>query len=159
MKARWIILCLNCLTLLGVQNQLEDFRKKLIESEESEQKHELAAQLASQHLAEKERQLKSLRDAHEKLIAVQKGKHAEERHEVKEVLLALESSHAKCEEKIALIKDLEQELGRIRKEAHHLDTRAAAAEADATSKASMLEKVILIEPFNQRSSNGHLIRF
>lgn len=113
--------------------------------EDREQKYELAAQLASQHLAEKERQLKSLRDAHEKLLAVQKSKQADERHEVKEVVALLESSHAKCEEQKALILELEGELGRIKKQAHELDARFAAAEADAISKSSMLEKVLPFE--------------
>ena len=112
-----------------------------MESEERERKFELAAQLANQQMSEKDRQLKSLRDAHEKLLAVQKGKEAEERNEVKEVIQVLESTHAKCEEQKALIKELEQELGKIRKEAHQLDARAAVAEADASSKAALLEKV------------------
>ena len=112
-----------------------------MESEEREQKFELAAQIASQQMAEKERQLRSLRDAHEKLLSAQKGKQAEERHEVREVIQLLESTHAKCEEQKSLIKELEQELGKIRKEAHQLDARASVAEADASSKAAMLEKV------------------
>lgn len=130
----------------NLQNQLEDARRRLVESEEREQKFELAAQFASQHMAEKERQLKSLRDAHEKLLAVQKGKQAGERHEVREVIQVLESTHAKCEEQKALIKELEQELGKIRKEAHQLDARASVAEADASSKAAMLEKVRSAHP-------------
>ena len=129
-------------TLRNLQNQLEEARRRLVESEEREQKYELAAQSASQEMVEKERQLKSLRDAHEKLLAVQKGKQAEERHEVREVIQVLESTHAKCEEQKTLIKELEQELSKIRKEAHQLDARAAGAEADAISKAAMLEKVL-----------------
>jgi len=143
----------------NLQNQLEDARRKLIESEEKEQKYELTAQLASQHLAEKERQLKSLRDAHEKLLAVQKGKQAEERDEVKEVILVLESTHAKCEEQKGLIKELEQELGRVRKEAHQLDARVAAAEADASSKASMLEKVLPLQHSTALYFIGRIVGF
>lgn len=126
---------------MDYQDELEDARSRLTESEEKEQKYEHAAQLAGQQFAEKKRQLKSLRDAHEKLLTAQKGRQAEERHEVNEVILVLESTQAKCEQQKVVIKELEQELGRIRKEAHQLDTRVAAAEADASSKASVLEKV------------------
>lgn len=117
-----------------------------MEAEEREQKHEMAAQLASQQMIEKERQLKSLRDAHEKLLAVQKGKQAEERQEVREVIQVLESTHTKWEEQKAMIKELEQELSKVRKEAHQLDARASVAEADARSKAATLEKVLSAHP-------------
>lgn len=96
-------------------------------------------------MGEKERQLKSLRDAHEKLLAVHKAKLAEQSNGTREVLLELEASQSKCDEQIALIKEQELELGKSRKEVQWLTVRVAAAEADASSKASQLEKVTVTE--------------
>lgn len=122
---------------------MEEVKRRLVEGEEREQKYVLAAQLASQKMSEKERQMKSLRDAHEKLVAAQKGKQLKERSEVEEVVRKLEFAQTNCEEQKAFIKEIEQELSKIKKEAHQLHSRVAVAEADANSKTLMLEKVLL----------------
>ena len=123
------------------QDHLEEAARMSLEFEEKEKSYEDALRVATQKLSERERQCLSLREAHEKLLVVYKGKQAQERQEVDEVTKALEASQAKCEEQETLIKEMEQELTTARSDAKDVEVKVSVAEAVAKDKTSKLEHV------------------
>lgn len=123
------------------QDHLEETARMSLEFEEKEKSYEDALRVATQKLSERERQCMSLREAHEKLLVVHKGRQAQERQEVDEVTKALEVSQAKCEEQEALIREMEQEITTARSDAKDVQVKVSAAEAAARDKASKLEQV------------------
>lgn len=124
-----------------LQNHLKEAAMMSLEFEEKEKSYEDALRVATQKLSERDRQCSSLREAHEKLLVVYKGRQTQERQEVDEVAKALEASQARCKEQEALIREMEQEITTARSDAKVVEVKISAAEAVARDKASKLEQV------------------